>query len=44
MVRDLNTKIESFPTNMIAEAFNFSKMEFFELEEENIKNPVSVSF
>ncbi len=44
MVRDLNTKIESFPTNMMAKAFNFSKMEFFELEEENAKNPVFVSF
>jgi len=32
-VRDLNTKIESFPPNMIAKIFNFKQREFFELEE-----------
>ena len=43
-VRDLNTKVESFPDNVIARAFNFSKMEFFELESEAEKEPVKVSF
>lgn len=43
-VRDLNTKIESFPSNVIANMFNFSKMEFFELEEVAAQNPVSVNF
>jgi len=32
-VRDLNTKIDSFPPNVIAKMFNFKKREFFELEE-----------
>jgi len=30
-VRDLNTMIESFPANIIASAFGFKKMEFFEI-------------
>ncbi|HEY4479463.1 MAG TPA: LemA family protein [Candidatus Paceibacterota bacterium] len=45
-VRDLNTAVESFPGNMIAGAFHFGKMEFFELEEgeEAAKQPVAVKF
>ena len=43
-VRDLNTGIESFPNNFIAGIFKFSKMEFFELEEEAAKSPVEVKF
>lgn len=43
-VRDLNTKLETFPTNILAPIFNFKKMEFFELTEEAAKNPVSVKF
>ncbi|MEI6296032.1 MAG: LemA family protein [bacterium] len=31
-VRDLNTAVEVFPGNVIANMFGFSKMEFFELE------------
>lgn len=42
-VRDLNTSIESFPGNVIANAFHFSKMEFFDMEEK-AKNPVKVEF
>jgi len=30
-VRDLNTKIESFPGNLVASLFNFKKMEMFEI-------------
>ena len=30
-VRDLNIRIESFPTNLVASAFGFKKMELFEL-------------
>ncbi len=40
----LNTKIESFPSNLIAGMFHFQKMEFFELTEEAAKEPVKVSF
>jgi len=43
-VRDLNIKTDSFPSNLIAKIFHFVKMEFFQLEEEAAKNPVSVKF
>jgi LemA protein len=45
-VRDLNTKIESFPSNIIASIFHFVKMEFFELGdgEAAARNPVEVKF
>lgn len=43
-VRDLNIKIESFPSNIIASLFKFQKKEFFELEQEAAKEPVKVSF
>ena len=43
-VRDLNTKIETFPTNMIANWFHFAKREFFQLDEEAAKEPVKVQF
>lgn len=43
-VMDLNTKIESFPTNIFASAFGFSKKEFFELTDEAAKEPVVVQF
>lgn len=31
-VMGYNTKVESFPANVVAGAFNFEKMEFFEIE------------
>jgi LemA protein len=40
----LNTKIELFPSNMIANFFKFEKEKFFELENQNEKEPVKVSF
>ena len=44
-VRDLNIGIESFPKNVIAGMFGFSKMEFFGLEENSAaREPVKVSF
>jgi len=45
-VRDLNTKIETFPSNIIAGLFHFAKMEFFELEadEAAAREPVEVKF
>ena len=44
-VRDLNIKIESFPSNVIARMFNFSKMEFFDLgDNDAAQNPVEVKF
>jgi LemA protein len=43
-VRELNTAVESFPGNVIANMFKFAKMEFFELENEAAKEPVKVAF
>lgn len=44
-VRDLNTSVESFPGNIIARIFNFSKMEFFDLADNDAaQNPVEVKF
>jgi len=43
-VRDLNTSIETFPSNLIANMFKFEPREFFELEEVAAKEPVKVSF
>ena len=44
MVRDLNTKIQVFPTNMFANAFGFTKMEFFGDLTDAEKQPVAVKF
>ncbi len=44
-VRDLNIKIESFPSNILASLFNFSKKEFFDLgDNDAAQNPVEVKF
>ncbi len=45
-VRDLNTAIESFPGNVNAGTFHFSKMDLFELGEgeEAARQPVAVKF
>lgn len=43
-VLELNTKIESFPSNLIANLFKFVKREFFELEEPAAKAPPKVEF
>ncbi|OHA97218.1 MAG: hypothetical protein A3E02_02180 [Candidatus Zambryskibacteria bacterium RIFCSPHIGHO2_12_FULL_38_34] len=44
-VRDLNIATDSFPSNLVAKTFNFSKMEFFDLEgDEATRQPVKVQF
>ena len=44
-VRDLNTSLEVFPGNIIAGAFHFSKMEFFNLDGSDAERaPVEVKF
>jgi len=43
-VRDLNIKIESFPSRIIASLFNFKKMDLFEIEEAAAREPVKVGF
>ena len=43
-VRDLNIKIESFPSNLVAKIFNFKKMELFELAEAEARATPKVNF
>lgn len=42
--KDQNTKIDSFPSNVIAKLFSFAKADYFELTEEKAKEPVAVQF
>lgn len=42
-VRDMNTKIETFPSNVVANLFAFKKMDFFEIDEV-AKNLPKVNF
>jgi len=43
VVRDLNTKIQVFPTNILAGMFNFTPRQFFETTETD-REPVAVKF
>jgi LemA protein len=43
VVRDLNTKIQSFPNNLIAGMFGFQQRQFFEVAEAD-REPVAVKF
>ncbi len=44
VVRDYNTKLQVFPNNIIAGMFNFKEKEFFELDSEEERKNVKVSF
>ncbi|MFQ5746346.1 MAG: LemA family protein [Gemmatimonadota bacterium] len=44
VVRDLNTKIDQFPSNLVARAFRFEKEEFFELTDETQREAPRVRF
>lgn len=43
-VMDYNTKIATFPTNLMAGTLGFGKEEFFGIEKEEEKEPVKVKF
>ena len=43
-VMELNTKVEQFPSNLVANIFHFEAKDFFELEEIDAKKPVAVNF
>jgi LemA protein len=43
-VRNLNIKVESFPSNLIANAFKFIKAQYFELENEADRQVPNVKF
>ena len=44
VVEELNTKIQSFPSNLIAGAFKFRQQKFFELISAEESQPVKVKF
>jgi LemA protein len=43
-VRDFNTMVQSFPSNLIAGAFGFKLQEFFDIEDTGLRIAPSVSF
>ena len=44
VARDLNTMIQSFPSNMIASMFGFSLREYFQIESEEERKPIRPDF
>ena len=44
LVRDFNIKLETFPTNLIAQTMGFKKAEFFEISSPEAREPVQVEF
>jgi len=43
-VRDFNTKLEVFPTNIIGNVLGFKSREYFEIEDEKERDNVKVKF
>jgi len=43
-VRALNTRVEAFPSSIVASVFNFEKAEYFEVEDAAERQPVAVDF
>ncbi len=44
-VRDYNTKLQTFPSNIFAGMFNFTAREFFDIDEKGVEGqPVNVQF
>jgi LemA protein len=43
-VRALNTRVEAFPSSIIASMFHFARAEYFEVEEPEVRAPVAVDF
>lgn len=43
-VRELNTKVESFPSNLIANMFSFSRAEYFETEDPAVRQAPTIDF
>lgn len=43
-VRSLNTKVETFPANIIANIFNFRRAEYFEVNEPSVRQAPRVDF
>jgi LemA protein len=43
-VRALNTRVEAFPSSVVAKAFHFGPEEYFEVTDETVRAPVQVDF
>ena len=43
-VRALNTRVEAFPSSLVASTFSFAKAEYFEVDEPDARKPVTVDF
>ena len=43
-VRNNNVLVESFPTNLVANAFSFIKADFFEIEDQSVRDVPKVEF
>ena len=43
-VMKLNTRVERFPANLVAGAFGFAQMPYYEVEDEAARDPVQVKF
>ncbi len=43
-VRALNTRVEAFPSSLVASTFSFGKAEYFEVDDPDVRNPVAVDF
>ena len=43
-VRALNTRVEAFPSFVVASMFHFTKAEYFEVDEPAVRAPVAVDF
>ena len=44
VVRDFNTKIQSFPSNLVAGMFHFQQRQFFDIADPAQREPVAVKF
>ncbi len=44
MVREFNTKCESFPSNIIASMFNFKKQPLFEIDDDTHRDNIKITF
>ncbi|RME64493.1 MAG: LemA family protein [Alphaproteobacteria bacterium] len=42
--REMNTRVEQFPSNLVARQFGFGLAEYFEIEEDAARAPVMVEF
>jgi LemA protein len=43
-VRALNTRVEAFPSSVIASTFGFTKADYFEVDDPAVRAPVAVDF